>query len=83
MMDGLTEMTCRELVELVTEYLEATLPAPERTRFDAHLADCPYCATYLEQMRQTICAVGALREEHVSAVAKDDLLRVFRDWKQG
>lgn len=82
-MDGPSAMTCRELVELVTEYLEATLPAPERTRFDAHLADCPYCATYLEQMWQTICVVGTLREEHVPAAAKDDLLRVFRDWKQG
>ena len=81
-MDGPSGLTCRELVELVTEYLEATLPAPERTRFDEHLAGCPSCATYLEQMRQTIRAVGTLREAHVPAAAKDDLLRVFRDWKQ-
>ncbi len=76
------ELTCRELVALVTDYLEGTLPAAERARFEAHLANCPYCRIYLEQMRQTICAVGMLREEHVPAVAKDDLLRVFRDWKQ-
>ncbi len=61
------ELTCRELVELVTEYLEGTLPEPERLRFDAHLAECPYCQTYLEQMRQTIAPVGRLTEDTIDA----------------
>jgi anti-sigma factor RsiW len=57
------ELTCQELVELVTEYLEQTLPPAERTRFEAHLAGCRGCRTYVEQMRQTIQALGTLTEE--------------------
>lgn len=74
------EMPCRELVELVTEYLEGRLPARDRTRFEAHVAACEYCATYLEQMRQTIRALGRLPEESLTPEARDALVRAFRDW---
>ncbi len=75
------EMTCRELVELVTAYLDDGLTASERTRFEAHLQECPYCRVYLEQMRQTILLLGELREDELDPVARDELLRLFRDWK--
>jgi anti-sigma factor RsiW len=58
----LDEMTCRELVEIVTEYLEEALSDRNRLRFEAHLADCPHCLLYLEQMRMTITALGRLRD---------------------
>ena len=77
------QITCRELVELVTAYLEDALPADERARFERHLADCPHCRLYLEQMRQTIQATGKLTEESVSPKARDELLRAFRAWKSG
>jgi anti-sigma factor RsiW len=77
-----SEMACKELVELVTEYLEGTLPLPDRQRFDDHLRDCCHCATYLEQMRQTISTLGRLTEEDLSEEAKQDLLSIFRDWKK-
>jgi anti-sigma factor RsiW len=77
------EMTCKELVELVTEYLEGTLPAPDRTRFEEHLAYCPGCQTYLQQMRQTISVLGTLAEDSISPAARDQLLRTFRNWKRG
>ena len=77
------ELTCRELVELVTGYLEGTLPAVDQARFEAHLADCPYCRTYLEQMHQTIRLLGRLTEEGIAPDAKEELLRRFRDWKRG
>jgi predicted anti-sigma-YlaC factor YlaD len=54
------EMTCKELVELVTEYLEGTLSALDCGRFEEHLAECPGCHTYLQQMRQTIRVLGRL-----------------------
>ena len=76
------EMSCRDLVELVTDYLEATLPAPDRRRFEEHLAQCPPCQTYLEQMRQTVAALGRLPRESISEDAKRSLLEVFRDWKK-
>jgi anti-sigma factor RsiW len=76
------DLTCQEFVELVTEYLEGTLPIGERARFAAHLTDCDYCVEYLEQMRQTIRALGQLSEEDITPVARDRLLAEFRDWKR-
>jgi anti-sigma factor RsiW len=76
------DLPCQELVELVTEYLEGGLPEPERVRFEAHLALCSGCRTYLEQMRQTIRAVGRLAEDSIEPKAKQQLLTVFRDWRR-
>ena len=76
------EMTCKELVELVTEYLEGTLPVEVRVRMDAHLSGCEGCTGYLEQMRQTIRMTGQVREESLTSAQRDDLLRLFRDWKK-
>jgi anti-sigma factor RsiW len=76
------EMACKELVELVTEYLEGTLRSADRQRFEDHLKECPHCITYLDQIRQTIRALGRLTEEDMSEDATRDLLRIFRDWKK-
>ena len=81
-MNGAGEMTCRELVDVITEYLEGTLADAERARFEEHLGECRYCATYLDQMRDTIAALGELREESVSAEARAELLEAFRGWKR-
>ncbi|HEX6458615.1 MAG TPA: zf-HC2 domain-containing protein [Thermoleophilaceae bacterium] len=76
-------MSCREFVELVTDYLENALPADERQRFEEHLALCPGCVTYVDQIRQTVAATGTLREESIPPAARDELLAAFRDWKRG
>jgi anti-sigma factor RsiW len=75
------EITCQELVELVTDYFEDALSEPDRVRFERHLAECPHCVAYLDQMRQVIRAVGALREESIPPRAREDLLHAFRKWK--
>lgn len=77
------DLTCQELVELVTEYVEGTLPPTELGRFEGHLADCPHCRVYLDQMRQTIRTLGRLPEESVPPGVLDELLRYFRSWKTG
>jgi anti-sigma factor RsiW len=76
-------MSCQELVELVTNYLEGLLPEDERARFEAHLAGCEGCTNYVQQMKQTLNIVGKLTEDHVPLAGKDELLNVFRQWKQG
>ena len=75
------ELTCRELVELVTDYLEGALVAPERARFEEHLVYCPGCVHYVEQMRETVRLTGSLREEQIPSEAKARLLETFRTWK--
>jgi hypothetical protein len=77
------QLTCQELVELVTDYLEDALPPTERSRFDDHIARCVGCTRYLEQMRLTISTVGRLGEDDLSPSVRDDLLTVFRAWKSG
>jgi len=76
-------MSCRELVALVTEYLEDTMPHSERIRFERHIAVCPPCRAHLEQMRATIRASGELTEESISPSAREALLDAFADWRDG
>jgi anti-sigma factor RsiW len=79
---NLPEMPCQELVELVTDYVEERLSPPDRIRFEAHLAQCKACSTYLEQYRQTIRALGRLPEESLSTEAREALLAAFRGWSR-
>lgn len=76
-------MDCNELVELITDYLEGQLAAEDVRRFEDHLAQCPGCETYLQQMRQVIRAAGQLQEKDIPSESKGKLLRVFQDWKEG
>jgi predicted anti-sigma-YlaC factor YlaD len=75
------EMTCRELVNVITEYLEGTLGEADRVRLEAHLEACPYCRNYVDQMRETILTLGRLREESLSPRTREDLLEAFRGWR--
>ena len=74
-------MTCAELVELVTAYLEGTLSDEERRAFDEHLALCPGCDRYLHQFRTTVELLGELPEESLSAPARERLLDAFAQWR--
>ena len=78
---GGNPMPCREFVEVVTAYLEGTLPEPDQARFEAHLAVCPHCTAYLDQMRTTLHLTGRLTEEDIPDDTREDLLRVFREWQ--
>ena len=74
-------LACRELVELVSDYLEGTLSDADRARFEAHIAPCESCTIYVEQMRHTIALTGRLTTESLSPQAERELLVAFRDWK--
>jgi len=75
-----SELTCRELVRLVSDYLEETLNEDDRRRFERHIRSCDGCTTYLEQIRQTIQLTGELREETLDPQARDALLKAFEGW---
>jgi hypothetical protein len=72
-------VNCSELVGLVTDYLERSMPAEQRARFDEHVWGCDGCTALLEQFRITIRLTGRLSEEQVTPGARETLLRVFRD----
>lgn len=76
------EINCKQLVELVTDYLEDRLPTDQRLLFEEHLAYCTWCVTYLEQMRRTITLTGALREDDLDPHARDAMLKIFREFRR-
>jgi anti-sigma factor RsiW len=75
------ELACRQVVELVTGYLEGTLPRRERRRVERHLAACDGCTAYIEQMRATLAALGTIPEESLTPDAREALQHAFRDWR--
>jgi hypothetical protein len=75
-------ITCQEVVELVTDYLERALPAEEASLFEQHVNFCDGCEWYLQQMRTTIETVGRITEEDVPPETRDRLLTAFREWKR-
>ena len=75
-------ISCRQLVELVSDYLEGRLDARSRERFETHLAACPDCREYVDQVRHTVGALGRLPEESLSGAARDELLRAFAGWER-
>jgi anti-sigma factor RsiW len=74
------ELTCAELVELVNDYVEDTLPAGERARLDEHLEVCTGCRNYVDQIRTTVRLTGRLRVADLSAAARADLVAAFRGY---
>jgi len=76
------EMTCKELVEVITDYLEGALPAEDRARVERHLGKCEGCHAYLDQMRGTINALGHLPPESLSPEAERALLDAFKGWRE-
>jgi anti-sigma factor RsiW len=72
-------LVCKEFVELVTDYLEGTLPPDQRARMDAHMAECDGCAGYLEDMRRIVGTLQATPAPPPDDATRDALLRAFRD----
>jgi anti-sigma factor RsiW len=74
-------MTCVELVELVTDYLEGGLGRRDRVRFERHVATCDACSAYIAQIERTRSALGSLTENSIPPPAREALLEAFRDWR--
>jgi anti-sigma factor RsiW len=73
-------LTCQQVVELVTEYLDGVMEPRRRARFEAHLAGCDGCTNYLDQFRTTVSVVGRLDVGDVPEPVMSDLLSAFRHW---
>jgi predicted anti-sigma-YlaC factor YlaD len=76
-------LVCREMVELVTDYLEGAMAPPERARFEEHLATCPHCREYLSQMRTTLHVLGRIRPDDLAPQARAELVALYRRWRAG
>ena len=79
--NGLSAMDCNELVELVTAYLDGSLDPDTRTRFDLHLTECDGCENYLQQVRETVRAVGKIGNDELDPAFRSRLLEAFKDFR--
>jgi anti-sigma factor RsiW len=77
------EIACRQVVELLTDYLEDALTLGDRTRLEEHLSGCGNCSRVLSQLRETIALTGTLTEEQLPDEVRDGLLATFRKWSAG
>lgn len=77
------ELTCKDVVELVTGYLDGSMEPLDRDRFEEHLSVCDGCTNYVHQMRETIRLTGMLTEDQVPDDQRDALLEAFRGWRAG
>jgi anti-sigma factor RsiW len=75
-------LSCQELVELVTDYLEGALDERDVRAFERHLGECGGCTEYVEQLRATIRLVGGITPDDLTPEAETALLQAFRDWKR-
>jgi anti-sigma factor RsiW len=75
------DLVCQQAVELMTDYLEGTLSRRQRRRLEAHLAACPNCTRYLEQLRITIAALGDVVPESIDPTTRDDLVDLFHRFR--
>ena len=82
MSETTAHISCQEVVELVTDYLEGALAAADTALFEQHLNFCDGCAWYVDQMRTTVATLGRIREQDVPAETREQLLKAFRDWKR-
>jgi anti-sigma factor RsiW len=79
------ELVCREIVELVSEYLGGTLSPEETVRFDQHLSACPPCTVYLAEVKTTLELAAELGSAKPTGAPSPDavgaeLAEVFRRW---
>jgi anti-sigma factor RsiW len=74
----MSEMSCKELVEVITAYLEGTMADEDRGGFVAHLAECPFCTEYVAQMQTTIATLGRIDKQTISPASRMELLAAFR-----
>jgi anti-sigma factor RsiW len=74
-------VNCRQVVELMTDYLDGALSAEDRARFEDHLNGCDGCRAYLAQMRATRKVLGRLAEQPIPKAVEEELVKAFRDWR--
>jgi anti-sigma factor RsiW len=82
MAESAEHISCQEVVELVSDYLDEALAADEAALFEQHLNFCEGCVWYVDQLRTTVATLGQIREEDLPAPTRERLMTAFRDWKR-
>jgi anti-sigma factor RsiW len=59
-------LTCQEVLDFLSDYVEGRLPAAEHARLEEHLAVCPQCVDYLKSFEATLAACRSLRKSDLA-----------------
>ncbi len=76
-------VTCREFVEVLTDYLDGALDPGERAEIERHIVICRGCTNYVEQFRSTIGLLGRIADEEAGDAPSGAALALFREWQAG
>lgn len=76
------DLTCRELVEVITDYFDGAMSPDEHARFERHLRDCTGCQAVISQFRTMVEVTGHLTEEQISEEQREAMRVVFRGWRE-
>ena len=76
------DITCRQAVALMTDYLDGVLAQEDRALMEAHLAECESCGEHLRQIRITVAVTGRIREDDLDPAAREDLMDLYRRWQR-
>ena len=76
-------LTCKEFVEVLTDYLEDALDPAERADIERHIVICRGCSNYIEQMRSTIDLLGRMPDDDADSAHSEKLLALCRSWQEG
>ena len=82
MADSADHITCKEVVEMVTDYFDRGLAPDEVELLEQHLNFCEGCVWHVDQVHRTIATVALMRDEELPAEARERLLAAFRDWSR-
>jgi anti-sigma factor RsiW len=74
-------LVCRDAVALMGDYLDGRLASADAARLERHLAGCPHCSEYLDQLRTTIDVLGHAAPDTLDDAALDDLVALYRRWR--
>jgi anti-sigma factor RsiW len=75
------DLSCAEVLPVLTDYLEGALTLDRRARVERHLATCANCDDHLARLRMTIRLAGRLTERALDPGMRADLLAAFRGWR--
>ena len=73
-------LSCQEITEIITDYLEGRMSFSDRMRFQMHVGMCKHCRAYLRQMKATIGSLGQLPDEPMPTDVRDEMRERFAAW---
>ena len=73
-------LSCQQITEIVTDYLDGRMSLADRMRFQVHLGMCSHCRAYLRQMKATIGSLGHVPDEPMPTDVRDEMRKRFATW---